>query len=282
MSGIKIDLKALKNSYNPKWDNKNFTEKEIPTSQAITSEALEEETKDNKIEASIEKEVTIEKQEIKPELQESINEEKNEKSPLKSTKINLMWIKSLDNTSDLIKKVEASKSEEEKTENVKTNDKEANKEIFSQYKSDFVKNKETIIDGIKKLKNIPKTRIWLVVLLVLISSIWIWSLFIINPEIHSIENYKTSILEIFKEPKSDIEKPIKVEETPIKNEVIVIPSNVIKWWININYKSEIINWQETINYNWKIYYSKAEFETELPKIIEKLKIEKLTDYLRNK
>ncbi|MDD3646460.1 MAG: hypothetical protein PHH06_03555 [Candidatus Gracilibacteria bacterium] len=282
MSGIKIDLKALKNSYNPKGDNKNFTEKEIPTSQAITSEALEEETKDNKIEASIEKEVTIEKQEIKPELQESINEEKNEKSPLKSTKINLMGIKSLDNTSDLIKKVEASKSEEEKTENVKTNDKEANKEIFSQYKSDFVKNKETIIDGIKKLKNIPKTRIGLVVLLVLISSIGIGSLFIINPEIHSIENYKTSILEIFKEPKSDIEKPIKVEETPIKNEVIVIPSNVIKGGININYKSEIINGQETINYNGKIYYSKAEFETELPKIIEKLKIEKLTDYLRNK
>lgn len=304
MSGIKIDLKALKNSYKPKKDGANLDNEETTTQEkveistpAVSSETALDSTKNelvsestnSKIPASVEIQETntLETPQVKEVIKdEIITEEKEERkrSPVKTTKINLMGIKSLDNTEE---KIEKEKQEKEKAriEELASEEKETSpetKEIFTKYTSDFVKNKETVIERIKKLKNIPKTRMWLLASLVLISSVWIWSLFIINPEIHSVENYKASILGIFKEAEPIVEKPIKVEEIPLKEEVIVVPSKVEKWWITINFESKNVDWQETIIYNWKTYHSKIEFEMELNKIVEKLKVEKLTDYLRNK
>ncbi len=72
------------------------------------------------------------------------------------------------------------------------------KEVFWNYESKFSSESKQILERLR----MPKTRIWMLFSLCMICVIIIWSLMYINPETHSIGNYKTSIIEIYNQAKN--------------------------------------------------------------------------------
>ena len=72
-------------------------------------------------------------------------------------------------------------------------------EVFGNYESKFSTESKQIL---KRLR-MPKTRIGMLLSLSLICLWVIWTLMIIDPKTHSIDNYKTSIRDIYSDIKSD-------------------------------------------------------------------------------
>lgn len=86
---------------------------------------------------------------------------------------------------------------------------------FKNYESDFQKKSQTIINRIRKFRYTPKTRLSLILSLVVLTSFSIGLLMIFFPERHSLSIYKASILEIYNQtakPKS-LEVSYENEET---------------------------------------------------------------------
>ncbi len=74
-------------------------------------------------------------------------------------------------------------------------------EIFANYDSDFHRNERTILQRIKAMRFVPKTRTSLVFGLIWMTVLTITFLWIIDPENHSLNSYKASILyAIWKKP----------------------------------------------------------------------------------
>lgn len=163
---------------------------------------------------------------------------------------------------EIDKKVEEETKEKFKLKEKKLKDEEDAKELFWNYKSDF-KEKE-VIDTInkknekfkEKLKK-PKTRMILVIVLLLTSISVVSGLFVLDPENHSAEIYKTRILSNINNVK------IKYIDKPWVAKTINIESYSFetftqeKWFSGTNYK-----------YKDLIYSSSLDLEAALKNEIE--------------
>jgi hypothetical protein len=84
---------------------------------------------------------------------------------------------------------------------------------FKNYESHFKKESSNFLSKFQKFKYTPKTRVWLVLGLISISTFTIWALMILVPDKHSPEIYKASIIQILGKEKTITIPPVK--EIPI-------------------------------------------------------------------
>lgn len=261
-----------------------------------------------------------EKSEILEENKENITEQKSipklNLSALKPKKEQDSWEQNIDNKiqdsenteiknqkNEDYKKMKSdildlNSEKKEKTEE-NENKEEENKELFSSYESDFKKQKTSILSKIKKLRNLPKTSVWFLIIIILLTATWVYWLFTFFPEKHNIENYKNTIMWLFWDKKEVVNTIIDNEK---QNEIIDVEKNnensqeiiidieeqnnnaekkeLVKDWFHINYELENVNWVETIKYKWQIYESNEDFQESLKNELEKLKKEKLSDFFK--
>jgi len=157
----------------------------------------------------------------------------------------------------------------EKTEITKAPPEKNNKPLFENYESVFKKDKTNILEEIKKLKWLPKTNIiWLSILIWLTIS-WIWILFYINPKIHNLNNYKTSIIDTYKTITN------KTSETKI------ITKRINKGWYIYEIKIEKLLWKDVYIYKWKYFKTKEKLNKAINKEVEYRKKAKLIKILKN-
>ncbi len=184
------------------------------------------------------------------------------------------------------------KISEKDTEKISTPSKEAvkTKEVFLNYESEFNREKETILEKIKKIKKTlkPKTRLGFIMLLIWVTIVWILILFIYMPTIHNLNNYKYNLLLAIEKGKCKLDttqcKVNTIEkEYIVEKELVILYDRVLnKENFIIKYKTKIINWKEVILFEWKIYNSLEEFNKTISLIIENKKIGKLQDhFLKN-
>ncbi len=284
------------------------------TEEKKSVEVLNDKKDENKdsIKSEIKKVIPVYKKEIKSPLnnileQESLESHKTKESEIgknqnsvdikKETLIpKKSWVKKLDFSK--MKKKNIGKEEEKKEVIIEEETKEEIKtiEVFQNYESDFNKNKESILEKIKKFKNFikPKTRIWFLGLIIWITALWISSLFILAPEKHNLENYKVNLLLIKNniECKYDANKCPKKETTKTQEKQLVVNSEELnnenkenktikKEIFIIKYNVKIVNWKEIIIYDWKEYNSMEEFNKDIKNIINKMKKDKLRDFILN-
>jgi len=240
----KINFSALKNNNTDIINEKKMTSSPESIKQETTSTWIKPKIqislwkkknilqKDNDIKETIKKEDNIEKDKINEEViktenisqtKETIKKEENivkNENNIEKDKTNKEVIKTEDisQTKETIKKEEITTKNENNIKKNKTNEeviiwdeillKEPEK-LFSNYESDFSVKQDSIIDKIKKLKNLPKTRPMLVFWMLWFLIIWVAWLVFISPD----NSYlKVSILWVKKE-KILIQKDKKLSET---------------------------------------------------------------------
>lgn len=231
---------------------------------------LEEVKKDDEI-----KIITDKITEVDHENDENFEEEETPKK----TFINLNTIKTFEHKEEKIEpiKIEEVKKEEEKNE------------LFSNYVSSFKEKEDSLLAKIKKLKNLPKTRPVFLSVIILITISWIWMLFVIDPDTHSFEHYKVSILNILKKEKTVINEKIdeiKKDDTKIKPP---IPKKEVKeeikekvkiWWLDFDFWIQTnTTWEQIYNYKWQTYNSKEELEKNITVEVIKIKKDKVRNIL---
>lgn len=136
-----------------------------------------------------------------------------------------LWKKSEPEKEDLVNidksnksEIKNSKSDEEKSDKTPLN----TEKLFSNYESDFNTKKDTIIEKLKKLKNLPKTRPKLIYSMIWVLIIWVSWLVIISPKDSTLNNYKASILW------TKIEQKVKKQIPNTKNTIKTNNKNNIK------------------------------------------------------
>lgn len=285
----KINLSAIMNSKNIPAENKKETNnKDGPPKQEIKKEldnksSLENQnnTKDN---------LLLEQEEQKQEQTINNNKNKTIEWPPKSNSNVKITKDSIIKKEEKAEETEKKREEVEKTQKVEetskqdksiTNTKD-NKEIFSNYKTDYKQEKISILQQIKKLKNIPKTNYKFVLWSILITVLWIWLLFYFDPEDHSIQNYKASIFNMI------YEDEIAQKRQEIEDEYNQLLED-LKWkieyvkysWFNFTVEYRTINWVKTYKYNNIEYESKQELDKVLAQEVEYIKKWIIKDVLIN-
>ena len=152
-------------------------------------------------------------------------------------------------------------------------------ELFSNYEGAFAKKDDSIMKKIKKLKSLPKTRPLFVSSLIIMTIIWIWWIFYIDPKNHSFDSYKTSVINAF-DGNNLIYEAWLINDN--YQQTISLTSEIKKiqiWWLSFEFEIEIINNKEVFNFNWKTYNSKAELKKVITIEVEKIKKEKLINGL---
>lgn len=98
-----------------------------------------------------------------------------------------------------------------------------NIELFPAYTSKFKRQQGTMLQKIQQLKRIPRTNKTFVLLAIWITLLWISVLFILAPEKHNIQNYKTSIFEAYHAMNWVNELQSKDPQNPTQTQVEIGP-----------------------------------------------------------
>lgn len=104
-----------------------------------------------------------------------------------------------------------------KIEKISEVEEEEKKVQFTNYESHFTKESSNFLSKFQKFKYTPKTRVWLIIGLVCITSFIIWGLMVLIPDKHSPDIYKASLIQI-------LNKEEITWNTSIKEEVIHTPN----------------------------------------------------------
>ncbi len=176
-------------------------------------------------------------------------------------------IKKNSNTNQKIKEKEPLDTKEKNQENQK-------KEIFSSYTSDFEEKKDEALKESKKIKILKPKKIVLLAsssFLIIILITWLIVFKFDSPITNKI---KASILNLkTKQNTSNNENTKNTNKKNWDRKTNNILGTEIKYQISSNWNYKI---------DWKIFENKDEFENYLKIKTEKLKIEKLKEYLKNK
>ncbi len=171
--------------------------------------------------------------------------------------------------------------------NLWVNSKKVDNDLFLNYQSDYKKKESIVIDTIHKLKKLAdikkltKTNKVFVVSIIMVTVLWLSFLFYIDPETHSLENYKTSILTIaWKEVTQD---ELNNHQIEITNDIIWQLNQNNLWWYQLDF--EILtnnNWEAIYKFDWTEYNSKDSLDIGIRERLKKLKKFKIKNYLRTK
>jgi len=260
MDSKEINLSSLSNKENSKSREQDDY---ILSKVNITREELEkiDDEKYQKILEVIEEKLKErEAEKIKKQEEEKNEKEIKEEAELNKEKNENTWNKPLINTDTLISKNNKKKEEEQKEKKAELKAEEEKKEaeeeekietseLFSNYKSDFKKEENQFFkklrekrQRIKERLRMPKTRVSLVIWLILLTIATISTLFTVDPEHHSFKAYKTNILQVKNKYFWNNQKKIK-ENTNIYNNLTKEQSeklNTLTGSALEEYKQEII------------------------------------------
>lgn len=162
--------------------------------------------------------------------------------PVSSGKIGLSSIKSVkkkEETGKEAPKTKATQYQKEIDDSLPIEtprDKNAEK-IFWNYKSGFQEKSQNLMDTIRNFTRKPKTRVWLLLFLIVASASTIGWLMLLAPEKHSFSIYKASIFEIYntqilrKTPTkvtetTEVESPVEANQSEtviVESEVPIVP-----------------------------------------------------------
>jgi hypothetical protein len=118
---------------------------------------------------------------------------------------------------------------------------------------------------------------WIIVATVL----WISFLFYVDPEVHSVENYKTSILNIA--GKSMTQEEINSHQTDIINDIAWKLNQNNLGWYQLDF--EILTnalWNAVYKFDGNEYKNKWELDVAIKEKLTELKLDKIRTYLKNK
>lgn len=253
--------------------------------EEIVEEVVEEQIKDEKTlfyESLTSRVLTEEKKVIKEPI----------KIDLKSLKTD--WNKTDTNSADkknneICKEVDDGNGNIiEKCEKTETNTSEKEeKDLFLNYESDYKKKESRVIETIHKLKKIAdikkltKTNKIFVISIVMATVLWISFLFYIDPETHSLENYKTSILTIA--GREVTQQELLEHQTDIQDDILWQLNQNNLWWYQLDF--EILTndkWEAVYKFDGIEYTSKEYLDAAIVDKLKLLKKEKIKNYLKNK
>ena len=183
--------------------------------------------------------------------------------------------KNNENDKKIALKMEKKEKEKEKEKN---NENKPKKELFSNYEASLTQEKDDIINKIKQFKKLPKTKPIFLNAIIVIAISWIWLLFYINPKNHSLENYKTNIINII-DKNNVLYKFWTINKNNNPTTIIYKKEKIRIWWLNFEIEIGIVNNNKIIKYNWKIYNSNEELEKDIKKEVEEIKKERLINEL---
>ncbi len=196
---------------------------------------------------------------------------------------------------------EREKERQEKDKKLKA---EKQQDLFANYKSEFNREKTSILEKFKKIKDYikPKTRLGFVMIVIIPSTIVIAILFIIAPEIHNLKNYKNNLIKAKEalvckvslkkclqyekqrkkllEEKNKLKKQKELKKNP-KTEETTIEKTLKKLGFTINYKVKNIDGKEIIIYKENQYKNMESFNKEIEKEIKNSKKNKLKKFIIN-
>ena len=183
-------------------------EKEVPTlTDAIDTEQVDQ----SKIEEKLE--------DTSPSRRHSLSLDGIKSPPKAAEKVATQEDREQQQQTDQIEKeLEAVHAE---AQSEKQEAKEKENELFGNYESKFTNQSTKIL---KRLR-MPRTRVWMLVSLCFVCVIIVWSLMYVDPDTHSISNYKASVKSIYND--------IKKGETPQGPTGVINPSEDISRKDNI-------------------------------------------------
>jgi hypothetical protein len=164
-------------------------------------------------------------------------------------------------------------------------------EVFSNYKSDFKDAEKSVFNNLRKKRQkiqqklrMPKTRIWLVISLVILTISVISGLFIFSPEHHSYSIYKANILELKVKYMGGVQNKISKDVIKIEDFFFDIEVEETKKWKIYKYDSKVFNNKfELDNYlNKQVEIKKEKLNTLTWEELEKYKEEIIRDALNHK
>ena len=131
------------------------------------------------------------------------------------------------------------------------------------------------------IKKLTKTNKVFVVSIIMGTVLWLSFLFYIDPETHSLENYKTSILTIAW--REVTQEELNNHQIEITNDIIWQLNQNNLWWYQLDF--EILtnnNWEAIYKFDWTEYNSKDSLDIGIRERLKKLKKLKIKNYLRIK
>lgn len=219
----RISLSSIKTNKTPAEIRELNDEREEIEHEELKEELLEtlepEIQSDNSIKSDISEDNSVKSTNESENVEKSEKIETSEENVEKTVDENVAKV-DLESLAEIEKKINE-KVEQEVNEKIKKWTEETNEEIvddnaevFWNYKSEFIKKEDIIIEKVetehKKFRERlrePKTRILLVLWLILITSGVVSGLFILDPQNHSYEKYKTVLTNNYNEfNKNYIEK----------------------------------------------------------------------------
>lgn len=262
--------------------------------------------KSDKVEVKeeIEEEVVEEIKDEKTLFYESLTskvlaEEEKKKIIQQKPKIDLKSIKKTDNDSsenreksdseNNCKNIIDENGKEKEVCDIKSsvNTQKEDKDLFSNYESDYKKKESKVIDTIHKLKEIAdikkltKTNKVFVVSIIMATVLWLSFLFYIDPETHSLENYKTSILTIAWKQVTQAE--LDNHQLDIQNDIEWQLNQNKLWWYDLDFEILINdNWEAIYKFDGMEYSSKELLDSAITDKLKVLKKEKIKNYLKSK
>lgn len=198
--------------------------------------------------------------------------------------------KILEKIEETIKQINKQENKIEQSENDIQIDDE-NWEVFLNYKSDFKEVEESVFTNLRKKRQkiqqklrMPKTRIWLVISLVILTISFISGLFIFSPEHHSYSIYKANILELKVKYMGGVQNKISKDVIKIEDFFFDIEVEETKKWKIYKYDSKVFNNKfELDNYlNKQVEIKKEKLNTLTWEELEKYKEEIIRDALNHK
>ena len=208
------------------------------------------------------------------------------KSIEKDKKIDLKNVKKIDETEcSTITDTEWNEKEVCSIETHNQN-KAQNEDLFSNYESDYKKKESRVIETIHKLKKLAdikkltKTNKIFVVSIIMATVVWIWFLFYIDPETHSLENYKASILTIAW--REVTQQELLTHQTDIENDIKWQLNENRLWWYKLDFEMLANENGEAIyKFDGLEYMTKELLDIAITEKLKFLKKEKIKDYLKN-
>lgn len=159
--------------------------------------------------------------------------------------------------------------------------------VFNNYESDFKRKEASILNAIKRLtkianlKKLTKTNKIFVSWIIITTILWVSFLFYVDPEIHSIENYKTSILDLAGQKMTQEE--INIHQKDIIDDIAwkLTQNNLGGYQLDF----EILvntSWLAVYKFDGDEYNNKSELDIAIQNKLIALKFDKIRNYLKNK
>jgi hypothetical protein len=131
------------------------------------------------------------------------------------------------------------------------------------------------------IKKLTKTNKVFVVSIIMATVLWLSFLFYIDPETHSLENYKTSILTIAW--REVTQQELNNHQIDIENDIMWQLNQNNLWWYQLDF--EILtndNWEAIYKFDWTEYSSKDSLDIAIKERLKELKKLKIKNYLKTK